>query len=172
MEVRRGGACPWGLTPAPSPQSPSNHQDLGGSHSPASTPRPWHPLHRAVTCASVDSPSPVPGQMAWALVPALRTGCVTLGTRLPISGSGTASGIQAQDRRLGWDGRAGDGPLRAPSASQVSGRGRRRGPKSRPRRSCSSDSCFRALWSGELGTQAEPLASHPGQARRLFSEPR
>lgn len=115
-----------------------------------------------------------PSQVAWALVPALRTGCVTLGKWLPISGSGTSRGIQAQDRQLGLgrtDGQ-GMGPSVLPLPQQVSGRGQHRGPQSSPCHSCSSDSCFRALWSGELGTQAEPLTSHPGQGRRLFSEPR
>lgn len=58
-------ACPCWLTPsclfpAPSYQGHSDHQNLGGSHGPTSTPLPWHPLHRTATCVSIDSPSPAP----------------------------------------------------------------------------------------------------------------
>lgn len=73
----------------------------------------------------LSSPGPwFPSQMAWALVLALLTGCVTLGGCLPISGSGMSSGIQAQCRQLrldrDWQGM---GPSVLPLPQQVSGWG-------------------------------------------------
>lgn len=61
---------------------------------------PWRPLHGGQR--PMPLPIPIPptpgfsGQAAWALVPALLTGCVTLGESLPVSGASVSGGIQAQ----------------------------------------------------------------------------
>lgn len=170
-------ACPcWltpsGLFPAPSYQGHSHHQNLGGSHSPTSTPLPWHPLRGTVTCASIDSPSPVPQPDGLGSGPC-SADCVTLGKWRPISGPGMASGIQAQDRQLGL-GRTGRG-WAAPSSlclSRSAGGGSTEGPSAVPATVVSVTHASGHIGVGHWAPRLSPLTRRPGQGRRLFSEPR
>lgn len=160
---------------------------LGGSHGSMSTPLlgllpPWPPLCWGQRPGPLSIPYPwSSGREAWALVPALLSGGVTLGESLPDSGAVRwASGAEAppttmtttmstRDRERDRDAPPRPSPCLSRSAGVGVGSGpRKRALRSSPCRSCSGDSRFGGHRSGERAGMSRAPSAPPGRGREAI----